>query len=77
MGLSECGLQYQNEKVPADSTHKDFQILEFNIRLPANQYVNWNSAHICLPIQIKNKITPAKDIDATMITTNNFFSIIG
>ena len=44
-------------KKPADSTHKDLQTLEFNIKLPANQYMNWNSLHTCFPIQILKKIT--------------------
>ena len=33
-----------------DLTYKDFT-LEFNINLPANQYTNFNSLHVCLPIE--------------------------
>ena len=48
------------------------QMLKFKIKLPANQYMKWNSVHICLLIRIKSKTTPANDIDVPMITANNF-----
>ena len=62
------------KKVPVDSTHKDFQTLEFNIKLPANQYMNLNSVHICLPIQIKIKTDPTDNVPAGTITENNLFA---
>ena len=40
-------------KWSADSTYKDLQTLDFNIKLPANQYMNWNSVHICFPMKSK------------------------
>ena len=39
------------EKI-ADWAYKDLQTLEFNIELPANQYIYPNSFHICLLIEI-------------------------
>ena len=59
--------------VPADSTYKDLQTLEFNIRLSANQYMNWNSVHICLPTKIKSSTNEANNIAANMKTLNNSF----
>ena len=50
------------------------QTLEFNIKLPANHYMNWNSVHICLPIQIRNSTTEAADKDAAMITVNKLLA---
>lgn len=50
------------------------QTLEFNIKLPANNYMNWNSVHICLPIQIRNSTTEAADKDAAMITVNKLLA---
>lgn len=29
--------------------------MEFDIKLTANEYMNWNSVHICPPMQIKSK----------------------
>lgn len=43
------------------------QTLEFKIKLQSNHYTNWNSVHICLPIQIKKSTNEANDIDAAMI----------
>ena len=43
------------------------QTLEFKIKLQSNHYTNWNSVHICLPIQIKKSANEANDIDAAMI----------
>ena len=36
------------KKIPAEFTYKVFQRLELNIKLPTNQYMNWNSIHIYL-----------------------------
>ena len=36
----------KKKKKPADCTYKVFQRLELNIKLPTNQYMNWNSIHI-------------------------------
>ena len=41
---------------------------------PINHYMNWNSVHICLRIQIKKSTNEANDLDAAMITVNNFFA---
>ena len=36
----------KKKKKAADFTYKVFQRLELNIKLPTNQYMNWNSIHI-------------------------------
>ena len=51
------------------------QTLEFNIKLPANLYMNWNNVHICLPIQIKKSTNEANDINAVMVTVTIFLLI--
>lgn len=48
--------------------------LEFNIKLQANQYINWNSIHICFPIEIKSKADDHNDILVNTITVNNVFA---
>ena len=47
--------------------------LDFQILLTENYYVNPNSIHICFPIKIK-KTNKDFDIDANMITVNNFLA---
>ena len=48
-------------------------MLEFNILLVSNTYTNCSSLMIVLPVQIKKRTSAAQNIDATMITVNNFF----
>lgn len=55
-------------------SYKDMQTLELNIILPAIQYINWNSVHICLPMKMKKSMAVANNIDANMITFNDFFA---
>ena len=57
----------KTKNVSADSTHKNLRKLEFNIKLPTNQSINWNSVHICHLIQIKKKTNTANNTDMTMI----------
>ena len=48
--------------------------LDFQIQLTDNCYLNPNSVHICFPIKIKKNTNSAQDIDADLITVNNFFA---
>lgn len=50
--------------------------LEFNIKLQANQYINWNNVQICFSIEIKSKADDDNDIPANTLTVNNFFCIL-
>ena len=60
-------------KRSADSTYKDLQSLENNIKLPANQYMNWDSVHICFPMKSKKFLAVVNNIDVNLIAVNNFF----
>ena len=48
--------------------------LDFQILLTENYYVNPNGTHICFPIKIKKGTNKASNIDADLITVNNFFT---
>ena len=54
--------------------YTDMEELDFQILLTDNYYINANSIHICFPIKIKKKNNTALDIDADLITVNNFFT---
>ena len=47
--------------------------LDFQIMLTSNYHTNPNSMHICFPMKIKQKSDADNDIDADLITVNNFF----
>lgn len=49
--------------------------LEFNVKLLVNQYINLNSVHTCVPVQIKSKTNNASDIDLDMLTVYIFLLI--
>lgn len=49
--------------------------LEFNVKLLVNQYINLNSVHTCVPVQIKSKTNNASDIDPDMLTVYIFLLI--
>ena len=56
--LTYQGIIYfmEDKEKTADSKYEDMQTLEFNIELPANQYINWNRFHICFPIKNKKGV---------------------
>ena len=58
----------------AHPSYKDMEQLNLQILLTENYYVNPNGIHICFPIKIKKKTNNALDIDADLITVNNFFA---
>ena len=64
----------KTKNVSAYSTYKNLRTLEFNIKLPTNQSINWNSVDICHLIQIKKKTNNANNTDMTMMTVNMFFA---
>ena len=77
--LAYQGMIYavRTKNVLADSTYKGLWILEFNDKLPANQYMNWNIFHIFLSIKIKSSTNEANDVATNMVIVNNFFLPIG
>ena len=78
-GMLELAFQGMIEDVDtkeksAHPSSKDIEQLDFQILLTENYYVNPNCIHICFPIKIKRKTNNALDIDADLITVNNFFA---
>ena len=59
------------KKSYADDTYKDLKTAEFNIQLSSNQYINFHNLHIVCPLKINDD---DDNIDATLITVNNFFA---
>ena len=58
----------------AHPLYKDKEQLDFQFLLTENYYVNPNNIHICFPIKTKKKSNNSSDIDADLITVNNFFA---
>ena len=60
-GLSDLAIQGMLEyidtrKKPAHPSYKDKELLDFQILVTENYYVNPNNIHICFPIKIKKKV---------------------
>ena len=78
-GLTDLAIQGMlddidtREKV-AHPSYKEKEQLNFQILLTDNYYVNPANIHICFPIQIKKKSDNTADVDADLITVNNFFA---
>ena len=62
-------------KTFASVTYSGMKILEFIIELTANTYSNYISMELVLPIQFTKKPAKTAEMDANMITVNNFFGI--
>ena len=78
-GLAESKYQGQikgiNErKAYADETYTNLKLAEFNIQLSNNEYMNFHNLEIVFPMKIKKKTDDDDDLDATLITVNNFFA---
>ena len=78
-GLAEPKYQGQikgiNErKAYADETYTNLKLAEFNIQLSNNEYMNFHNLEIVFPMKIKKKTDDDNDLDATLITVNNFFA---
>ena len=61
-------------KAYADETYAGLKIAEFNIQLSNNEYMNFHNLHIVFPMKVKKKSDVANDLDATLMTVNNFFT---
>ena len=59
---------------PAHSSYRDMENLDFQILLTDNYYTNPNSMHLCFPMKSKKSSDKDDDIDADLITVNNFFA---
>ena len=55
-------------------SYTDMEQFDLQILLTDNYYINPNSIHICFAMKIKIKTNQNLDIDADLITVNNFFA---
>ena len=60
-------------KAYASVTYSDKKKLEFVTELTANTYSNYSTMEICIPIKFTKKTNKALQMDANMVTVNNFF----
>ena len=63
-------------KAFASITYSDKKQLEFVLDLTANTYSNYSSMEICLPLKLTKKSNKALQMDAQMMTVNNFFGLL-
>ena len=57
----------------ASITYSDKKQFEFVLDLTANTYSNYSTMEICLPLKFTKKSNKALQMDAQMVTVNNFF----
>ena len=60
-------------KAYASVTYSDKKQPEFVIDLTANTYSNYSTMEVCLPLKFTKKSNKAEQMDANMVTVNNFF----
>ena len=77
-GMLDLALQRVTENVDtkeqvAHISYKDMETLGFQIMLTNNYYTSLNSIHIRFPMKIKKATNEDTDIDADLITVNDFF----
>ena len=57
---------------PAHSSYRDMENLDFQILLTDNYCANSKSMHLCFSMKIKKSSDKDDDLDADLITVNNF-----
>ena len=57
---------------PAHSSYRDMENLHFQILLTDNYCANPKSMHLCFSMKIKKSSDKDDDLDADLITVNNF-----
>ena len=60
-------------KSDASFTYSDKKQFKFVLDLTANTYSNYSTMEMCLPLKFTKKSNKALQMDAQMITVNNFF----
>ena len=60
-------------KTYASDTYTDKKKFEFTIELTANTYSNYSTMLVYIPIKFTKKTSKTAQLDANMITVNNFF----
>ena len=64
----------QTKRKCASETYTQKNNLEFEIILPLNEYANFNSMLLCLPINIKSKADNDNYVAAGTVSVNTFFA---
>ena len=57
-----------------DESYKNKKVIEFNVRLTANHYTNFQNVHLCFPIKTKSVPDNDNDIAGGVILVNEFFA---
>ena len=60
-------------KADARVTYSDKKQMEFILDLTASTYSNYSTMEICLPLKFTKKTNKSLQMDAQMMTVNNFF----
>ena len=60
-------------KAYTSDTYRDKKKLEFTIELTVNTYSNYSTMLVCIPIKFTKRTSKTAQLDANMITVNNFF----
>ena len=63
-------------KAYANVTYSDKKQLEFVTKLTANTYSNYSTMEVCVLIKFTKKSNKALQMDANMMTVNNFFWVL-
>ena len=62
-----------SRKAYASDTYTDKKKFEFTLEMTANTYANYSTMLVCIPVQFTKKTSKSTQMDATMVTVNNFF----
>ena len=60
-------------KAYASETFTDKKKFEFTLEMTANTYSNYSTMLVCIPVQFTKRTSKGTEMDATMVTVNNFF----
>ena len=60
-------------KAYASETYTDKKKFEFVLEMTANTYSNYSTMLVCIPAQFTKRTSKCTQMDATMVTVNNFF----
>ena len=64
----------ETKKCYAESTYTNKEIIEFNLNITANHYVNFSNMVLCLPVTFRKKTANTTAINRDLIPVNNFFA---
>ena len=64
----------ETKKCYAESTYTNKEMIEFNLNVTANHYVNFCNMVLCLPVTFRKKTANTTAIDGDLIPVNNFFA---